>query len=49
MSRLETTLLAMTLSNVGTFFIENDKQNECDRQPEIMYSFIDNSVGILHC
>ena len=49
MRRLDTTLLAMTLSNVGMFFIENDKQNECDRHPGIEYSFIDNSVEILHC
>lgn len=49
MRRLDTTLPAMTLSNVGMFFIENDKQNGCDRHPGIMYSFIDNSVEILHC
>ena len=39
MRRLDTKLLAMTLSNVGIIFIENDKQNECDRHPAIMYSF----------
>ena len=38
MSRLDTTLLAMTSSNVGMFFIENDKQSECDRLPGFMYS-----------